>query len=116
MAEESHQNLMAQIRNAAEQQAAFQAEGQRNELEKLKLAAAHDKEITVAMLENQARLFYTQSMGQSRTNVIETEQRLADRSDNSVALLNRSHSEGINKIVADCRRQLAAAEDGEGKG
>ena len=67
-AEESQQNLIAQMRTAAEQQFAFQAEEHRIEIEKFKIAATHDKEITVAMLENQARLSYTQSMGQFDRN------------------------------------------------
>ena len=63
------------------------------------------------MLENQARLTYTQSIGQNGTNLIETEQSLADRSENAVASLNRLHSEEINKVVADYKRQLAAMDD-----
>ena len=48
-------------------------------MEKLKVAATHDKEMTIARLENQARLMYEQSMGQNRTNWTETEQSLANR-------------------------------------
>ena len=109
--EESHQNLIAQMRTAAEQRSAFQAEERRIEIEKLKIAAAHDKEITVAMLENRARLTYTRSIGQDRANLRETEQSLADRSENAVASLNRLHSEEINKVAADYERQLAAMDD-----
>ena len=50
-------------------------------------------------------------MGQSRTDLIETEQSMADRSENAVASLNRLHSEELNKVVADYKRQLAAMED-----
>ena len=78
---------------------------------KNKFAATHDKEMTVAMLENQARLSYTQSTGQNRTNLTETEQDLADRSENAVASLNKLHSEEISKVVADYKRQLAAMDD-----
>ena len=65
-AEESQQQLIAQVRVAAEQRFAFQAEGHRVEIEKLKVAATHDKEMAVEMLENQARLLYSQPMGQNR--------------------------------------------------
>ena len=77
-AEEPQQNLIAQMRIAAEQRFTFQAEEHRNQIEKLKIAAAHDKDIIVAMLENPARLTYTQSMGQNRISSTETEQSLAD--------------------------------------
>ena len=50
-------------------------------------------------------------MGQNRTNLTETEQSLADRSENAVASLNRLHSEETNKVVADYKRQLAAMGD-----
>ena len=110
-AEESQHHLIAQMRTAAEQRFAFQAEDHRIEIEKIKVAATHDKKMTVAMLENQARLSYTQSMGQNRTNLIETEQSLADRSENAVASLNKLHSEEISKVVADYKRQLAAMDD-----
>ena len=62
-AEESQRQLIAQMRAAAGQRFAFQAEQHRIAIEKLKIAATHDKEMTVAMLENQARLSYMQSMG-----------------------------------------------------
>ena len=110
-AEESQQQLIAQVRVAAEQRFAFQAEGHRVEIEKLKVAATHDKEMTVAMLENQARPSYTQPVGQNRTNSIETEKSLADRPENAVASLNRLPSEELNKVVADYKRQLAAVDD-----
>ena len=110
-AEESQQNLIAQMRTAAEQRFAFQAEGHRIEIEKLKFAAMHDKEMTVAMLENQARLSYTQSMGQNRTNLTETEQSLADRSENAVASLSKLHSGEIFKVIADYKRQLVAMDE-----
>ena len=45
-------------------------------------------------------------MGQNRTNLSETEQSLADRSENAVASLNKLHSEGISKVAADYKRQL----------
>ena len=96
---------------AAEQRFAFQAEGHKIEMEKLKVAATHDKEMTNAKLGNQARLTYEQSMGQNRTNLTETEQSLANRSENAVASLNRLHSEEINNIVAYYKRQLAAMHD-----
>ena len=83
-AEESQQQLSAQMRIAAEQRFAFQAEEHRIEIENLKVAAAHDKEITAAVLENQARLSHTQSIGQNRTYLTEAEQSLADRSENAV--------------------------------
>ena len=67
--------------------------------------------MTVAMLENQAKLSYTQSMGQDRTNLTETEQSLAGRSENTVASLNRLHSDELNKVVADDKEQLAAMDD-----
>ena len=67
-AEESQQNLIAQMRTAAEQQFAFQAEEHRIEVEKLKPAATHDKEITVAILENQARLSHTHAVDGSKQN------------------------------------------------
>ena len=105
-AEESQQQLIAQVRVAAEQRFAFQAEGHRVEIE--------DKEMTVAMLENQARLSYSQSMVQNRTNPTETEQSMADRSENAVASLSRLHSEELNKVVADYKRQLAAM-DGDAR-
>ena len=63
------------------------------------------------MLENQAKLSYTQSMGQDRTNLTETEQSLAGRSENTVASLNRLHSDELNKVVADDKEQLAAMDD-----
>ena len=110
-AEQSQQHLIAQIRIAAERRFAFQAEEHRIEIEKIKVAATHDKEMTVAMLENQARLSYTQSMGQNRTNLTETEQSLADRSENTVASLTKLHSEEISKVVADCKRQLVAMDE-----
>ena len=72
-AEESQQQLIAQMRIATEHRFAFQAEEHRIEIERLKVAATHDKEMTVAMLENQARLSYSQSMGQNRTNLTETD-------------------------------------------
>ena len=114
-AEESQQNLIAQMRTAAEQRFAFQADEHRIEIEKLETAATHDKEITAAMLESQARLPYTQPMIQNRTNLTETKQSLADRTENAVASLNRLHSEEINKVVADYKRQLAAMDDMQGK-
>ena len=80
-------------------------------MEKLKAAATHDKEMTIAKLENEARLTYERSMGQNRTNLTETERSLANRSENAVASLNRLHSEEINNIVADYKRQLAAMDD-----
>ena len=63
------------------------------------------------MLENQARLSYSQPMGQNKTNSTETEQSMADRPENEVASLNRLHSEELNKVVADYKRQLAAMGD-----
>ena len=69
------------MRIAAEQRFVFQAEEHRVEIEKLKVAATHDKEMAVAMLENQARLSHSQSMGQNRTNLTESEQSMADRSE-----------------------------------
>ena len=65
----------------------------------------------VATLENQARLAYAQSMGQNRTNPTEAEQCLTDRSENAVASLKRVHSEQINKVAADCKRQFASTGD-----
>ena len=65
-AEESQQQLIAQMRVAAGHRFAFQAEEHRVEIEKLKVAATHDKEMAVEMLENQARLLYSQPMGQNR--------------------------------------------------
>ena len=50
-------------------------------------------------------------MGQNRTNLTETEQSLADRSENAVASLNKVHSEEISKVVADYKRQLAAMDE-----
>ena len=47
-------------------------------------------------------------MDQNRTNLIETEQVLADISENAVASLNKLNSEEISKVVADYKRQLAA--------
>ena len=82
------------------------------EIEKLKLAATHDKEMAVAMLGNQARLSYTQSMGQNRTNLPETEHSLGYKSETAVASVNRLHSEELNKVVADYTRQLAAMDHG----
>ena len=102
-AEESQQQALAQMRIATEQRFAFQAEGHRVEIE--------DKEMTVAMLENQARLSYSQSMVQNRTNPTETEQSMADRSENEIASLNRLRSEELNKVVADYKGQLAAMGD-----
>ena len=110
-AEEPQQQLIAQMRVATERRFAFQAEEHRIEIERLKVAATHDKEMTVAMLENQARLSYSQSMGQNRTNLTETEQHMADRSENAVTSPSRLHSEDLNKVVADCKRQLAAMGD-----
>ena len=110
-AEESQQQLFAQMRIATEQGFAFQAEEHRIEFKRLKFAATHGKEMTVVMLENQARLSYSQSMGQNRTNVIETEQNMADRSENAIASLNRLHSEELNKVVADYKRKLTAKDD-----
>ena len=102
---------------AAEQRFAFQAEGHKIEMEKLKVAATHDKEMTNAKLGNQARLTYEQSMGQNRTNLTETEQSLANRSENAVASLNKLHSEEINIIIADYTRQLATmGDEARGKG
>ena len=66
------------------------------------------------MLENLARLSYSQSMGQNRTNLTETEQRMVDRSEIAVASLNRLPSEELNKVVADYKRQLAAM-DGDAR-
>ena len=54
---------------------------------------------------------YEQSVGQSRTNLTEAEQSLADRSENTVASLNKLHSDEINRIIADYKRQLAAMGD-----
>ena len=110
-AEEAQQQLFAQMRTATEQRFAFQAEEHRIEIERLKVAATHGKEMTVAMLEYQARLSYSEPMGQNRTNLIETEQSMADRSENAVASLSRLHSEELNKVVADYKRQLAAMDD-----
>ena len=110
-AEEPQQQLIAQMRIAAEQRFACQAEEHSVEIEKLNVAAAHGKEMTVAMLENQARLSYTQSKGQNRMNLTEAEQSLADRSESAVASLNRLHSEEFDKVVADYKRQLAAMDD-----
>ena len=110
-AEESQQQLIAQMRIAAEQRFAFQAEENRIEIDWLKVAATHDKEMTVAMLENQARLSYSQPMGQHRTNLTKTKQSMADRLENAVASLNRLHSEELNKVVADYKRQFAAMDD-----
>ena len=101
-------------RIAAEQRLAPQAEEHNIEMEKLKVAATHDKEMTIAKLENQARLTHTQSTGQNRTNLTETEQSLANSTENAAASLNRLHSEEINKVVADYKRQLAAM-DGEAR-
>ena len=116
-AEESQQQLIAQLGAAVEQRFAFQAEEHRIAIEKLKFAATHDKDMTVAMLENQARLTYTQSMGQNRTNLIETEQSLTDRSENAIASLNKLHSEEINKVFADCQRcDGAMVDDAREKG
>ena len=80
-------------------------------MEKPKVAATHDTEIINARLENQARLAYEQSTGQNRTNLTEAEQSLADRSENTVASLNKLHSEEINQIIADYERQFAAMGD-----
>ena len=110
-AEESQQQVIAQMKVAAELRSAFQAEEHNIEMEKLKAAATHDKEMTIAKLENEARLTYERSMGQNRTNLTETERSLANRSENAVASLNRLHSEEINNIVADYKRQLAAMDD-----
>ena len=68
-AEEPQQNLNAHMRIAAEPRFASQAEERRIEIERLKIAATHDKDIAVAMLENQARLTYTQPMGQNRISL-----------------------------------------------
>ena len=103
--------MIAQMKSAADKRFAFQAEEHNIEMEKFKVAATHDKETTIAKLENQARLTYEQPMGQNRTNLTETEQSLADRSENTVASLNRLHSEGIDKIVANYKRQPAAMDD-----
>ena len=113
-AEESQQQFIGQMRVATEQRFAFQAEGHRIEIERLKVAATHYKEMTVAMLENKARLSHSHSMGQNRTKLIETEQSMADRSENAVASLNRLHGEELNKVVADYKRQLAAM-DGDAR-
>ena len=110
-AEESQQQLIAQMRVATEQRFAFQAEEHRIEIERPKLAATHDKGMTVAMLEDQARLSYSQPMGQNRTNLTETEQGMADISKIAMASLNRLHSEGLNKVVAGYKGQLAAMDD-----
>ena len=99
---------------AAEQRFAFQAEGHKTEIEQLKLAATHDKCIATAKLENHAGLAYEQSIGQSRTNLTEAGQSLADRLGNAVASLNKLHSEEINRIIADYERQLTAM-DGEAR-
>ena len=49
VAKESQQQLIAQVRVATEQIFASQAEEHRIEIERLKVAAPHDKEMTVAM-------------------------------------------------------------------
>ena len=107
-AEESQQQVIAQMKIAAEQRCAFQAEEHKIEIEQLKIAATHDKYLTIAKSENQARLAYEQSIGQNRTNLTEAEQSLADRSENAVASLNKLQCEEINRIIADYKRQLAA--------
>ena len=67
-AEESQHQVLAQMKISAEQRFAFQAEEHNIKMEKLKVAAMRDKEMTIAKLENQARLTYEQPMGQNRTN------------------------------------------------
>ena len=84
-AEESQQQVIVQMETAAEQRFAFQAEGHKIEIEQLKIAATHDRDITIAKLETQAILAYGQSAGQNRTNLTEAEQSLADRSENAQA-------------------------------
>ena len=117
-AEESQQQIIAQMKVAAEQRFASQAEEHKIEIEHLKIAATHDKDITIAKLENHARLAYEHSKGQSRTNLTEAEQSLAERSENTAASLNNLHSEEINRTFADYKRQLIVmddeARDGEG--
>ena len=116
-AEESQQQVIAQVKIAAEQRFAFQTEGHKFETDQFKIAATHDREITIARLENQARLASAQPVGQNRTNLTEAEQSLADRSDNAVASLNKLHCEEINRIIADYERQFAAMDDeARGKG
>ena len=110
-AEESQQQMIAQMKMAAEQRFVFQAEKHKIEIEQLKIAATHAKEVTIARLENQARLAYEQSIGQNRTNLTEAEQSLADRSGSAVASLNKLHREEINRIIADYKRQFAAMGD-----
>ena len=107
-AEESQQQMIAQMEIAAGRRFVFQAEEHKIEIEKLKIAATHDKDMAIAKSENQARLAYEQSTGQNRTNPTEAEQSLADRSENTVASLNKLHSQEINKIIADYKRQFAA--------
>ena len=114
-AEESQQQIIAQMKIAAEQRFAFHAEGHNIEIEQLKIAATHDKDVTIAKLENHARLTYEQPTGQIRTNLIEAEQSLADRSENAVASLNKLHSEEVNRIIADYKRQLAAMDEEAGE-
>ena len=109
--EESQQQLVARLRTAADQRFASQAEEHRIATEKLTVAATHDKELPVAMLENQARLTHTQPMGQNRQSSTETEQSLADRLENTIASLSKLHCEEISKVVADCQRQLAAMDN-----
>ena len=58
-AEQSQQQMIDQMKTAAEQRFACQAEEHRIEMQKLKIAAQHDKEMMVAMLENQARLTHS---------------------------------------------------------
>ena len=110
-AEESQQQIIAQMNFAAEQRFAFQAEEHKAEIEQLKIAATHDKEITLAKLENHARLAYEQSIGQNRMSLTEAEQSLADRSEKTVASLNNLHSEAINRTIADYKRQLTTMDD-----